>query len=279
MPTDFTHESDEALVFAIGIAKQIDEPQITLVDIIRPAHPGSFAASGDVTKTAGEPVTRYNVEMMRQHEDIMENKIHDIKQEYSKVEGHVRFSDRQSSLNKFVEEFQADMIVTYSVKDQSFLEKLFESRTERIVRKAVCPVIFVKPGHIPATVHNIVLAVDVTEEESQDLQGAIDFSNKIKAKSHLLYVMKKEEEQTEKDVTDKLNGLASKHSLADYSINTVINDNIEDGIRNFARDIDADMIALMTEGKGKLRKLVFGSTSDDLMEGAEKPILISRQIS
>jgi len=63
----------------------------------------------------------------------------------------------------------------------------------------------------------------------------------------------------------------------------VNNDSLEDGIRHFVRKHNPDMIAVLSQGKGKIHKLIFGSNAEDIISSTEgiiketdKPVFVSK---
>jgi nucleotide-binding universal stress UspA family protein len=56
----------------------------------------------------------------------------------------------------------------------------------------------------------------------------------------------------------------------------VNNDSLEDGIRSFARKHNPDMIAVLSQGKGKIHKLIFGSSTGHIIKETDKPVFVSK---
>jgi nucleotide-binding universal stress UspA family protein len=75
---------------------------------------------------------------------------------------------------------------------------------------------------------------------------------------------------------EKLRELAIKNMFGNYDINVVNNDNLEHGIRSFVRKYNPDMVAVLSQGKGKLKKMIYGSSTDDIIKESDKPVFVSK---
>lgn len=275
VPTDLSSLGDNALQFAVDLARQMDSSKIVLLNIIIPVHSDAFTASADVTKLQGSTADRFNLELMRRNEERVHERARNFKDRFNHIEAYVRFGESRTDLNHFVEEFKADLVVTGSESLGAFSELLFGSQEEKIIRKSHVPVITVKKEPGNEVIRNIVLAVDIEEEDLEGIESISNFAESAGALLHMVYVI------TDKDMTtryavDKLDSIAHQYHLKNFTINTVSNTDIEEGIRNFARKKGADLIAVFTEGKGKLHDLIFGNMAHELVRDTDLPVLVSK---
>jgi len=275
VPTDFSDVSDYALRFAIDNARRMEDSKVVLLNIIIPVHSDAFAASADVTKLQGATADRFNIELMRRNEERVESHAEKFRPEYKNIEAYVRFNESESDLNHFVEEFKADLVVTGSENIDAFDALLFGRTEEKIIRKSHVPVITVKKDPGNDDVQDIILAVDIDEDNSEGIDTIREFSEAIHARLHLVYVMSKNQWSSE-DAINRLDLIAHDHHLKNYTLNTVSNSDVEDGIRNFARKKEASLIAVFSEGKGKLHQLIFGNMAHELVRDTDLPVLVSK---
>lgn len=276
VPVNFTELSDHAIENAIMIGKQLLESKIIMLNVIQPAHPASFAASGDVTKMQGVTAEKYNVELMKKNQELIENKAAEYKSEFPEIYPYVRFNDKKERLNEYVDEFHVDYVVTGNHEhDSSFAEILFYNPTEKIIRKTDCPVITIKNEPNTTRIRDIAFAVDIAEEYYSGIEDVVRFAKTMNSQLHLLYIIDGKKVPTD-SALGKLNSLAREYNIENYTINTHNNADVEEGILSFAGNKNCDMIALFSEGKGKLRKMIFGSTTDKVLRESRLPILIAK---
>ena len=274
VPIDFSVVSEHALKFAVKLARRMEDSKIIILNIIIPVHTSSFAASADVSKLQGATADRFNVELMRKNEDLIEKKAESFRKEFENIEAYVRFSENKTDLNDFAEEFQADLVITGSEDLDSFDTFLFGRKEEKIIRKTDIPVITIKKDHKDQPMQSIVLAVDIEEQDLEGIRPVKELAESLDAMIHLVYVVTDSNESSNGSIK-KLDSIAQENGLTQYTVNTVNYSDVEEGIRNFARKKQSAMIAVMSEGKGRLHRMIFGSTAHELVRDANLPVMVS----
>jgi nucleotide-binding universal stress UspA family protein len=275
IPTELNELSSKVTEFAVDLAAQAGISEIILLNIIVPAHSQAFAASGDVFSAQSGTASRLNMMLMEKHQKLVENEAARFSTDKVNVKPYVRFNDSKTDLNEYMRYFDAGLLVCGSRNHETFLDKLFANQTEKIIRKVDYPVIIIKKDTEFSKINNIALAIDVNEKVQHGLTEVIDFASKVTAKIQLLHVIV-DEEITSDYAIEKLQQLAQKNDLSNYEINVVNNGNLENGISKFIRKYNPDMIAVLSEGKGKIRKLIYGSGTEDILEETDKPVFVSK---
>ena len=274
VPTDLSELSEHALQFAVNFAKQAGDWEIILLNILTPVHSDAFSASGEVTMLQGATTERFNVEMMKKQMERLQESMQKYRGIFENISSTVRFNDDRLDLNRYVSEFETDMVIMGSTDKESFIDFLFGNATENVIRKLHCPVITIKNKPLGEEIRNIVLAVDIEEEENEGMAHVAEYAEALGAQVHMVYVTA--ENGSGSSNMDKLKDLATEYKLKDFTINTVNNSDVEDGIANFARKTEAGLIAVLSGGKGKLHQLIFGSTANDMIKEANLPVLVCR---
>ena len=72
-------------------------------------------------------------------------------------------------------------------------------------------------------------------------------------------------------VADRISAITTNVDIA-----TVECTRAAEGILDYARNTNADLIAMATHGRGGLTHLLLGSVADDVLHGAQVPLLIYR---
>ncbi|MFU8844842.1 MAG: universal stress protein, partial [Bacteroidales bacterium] len=119
------------------------------------------------------------------------------------------------------------------------------------------------------------VAIDVHTEDQDGLRSIVDFASELNARLQLLHVITNDETSSDRAIKT-LHQLAEKNKLNNYDINIINNHSLENGLNSFIRKNNPDMIAVLSQGKGKIRKLIFGSTSEDIIKETEKPVFVSK---
>jgi nucleotide-binding universal stress UspA family protein len=197
-----------------------------------------------------------------------------------------------------VETLGADLLVVGSHGRSGFERMLLGSVTERVVRKAPCPVLVV-PTHeesAPGEVHfkQIVCAVDFSEASLSAVAYALSLAEESDASLQLLHVL---------EIPPEFQAMSSRGEIDIYQVRAEAEAEVlrrlralvPDAVRSFchvesavaegkahreilksALEHSAGLIVMGVSGHGPIDRWVFGSTTAGVMRGAHCPVLIVR---
>ncbi|MFB6305947.1 MAG: universal stress protein, partial [Flavobacteriales bacterium] len=175
---------------------------------------------------------------------------------------------KQASKNKI------DLIVMGSHGASGLKDMFVGSNTERVVRMSNCPVLTVKHEmQKPDNINNIIFASDFTEENYSSFPFVKKFAEIYDATIHLLKVNTPFifEKSTNSDKTLKE---FSDHFELKNVVHKVYNhDSMEQGVINYADDINTDIISLSTHGRKGLKRIIRGSFTEDVVNHSKHPVL------
>jgi nucleotide-binding universal stress UspA family protein len=92
--------------------------------------------------------------------------------------------------------------------------------------------------------------------------------------------VKEEETEHAGDVRNRLYDLAKEHDLDDLDVDLRVErgrDGVGAGVLAAAEEADADLITLGTHGRQGVRRLFLGSEAEEVIRGADRPVLAVRQ--
>jgi len=178
-----------------------------------------------------------------------------------------------SEVAKVAVEKEADLIVMGS-HGASMLKSFFVgSNTEKVVRSSSIPVLVIKTKHTTFDTKKILLATDLEPESITAYRKATALAKKLQAELLLVYIntvgiMFQSHSQL-------LNKMAEfKHILKEEVPIEIYNDyKVEDGIYNYAKKVNADMVAISTHGRKGLAHFFLGSIGENLANTAQLPVL------
>lgn len=182
-----------------------------------------------------------------------------------------------SEVSQVAEEHSADLIVMGSHGTSGFSEIFVGSNTEKVVRHSDVPVLIIKsrPGQLDYK--TIIFASDFSEEAVKPYINASKMFLNFGAETHLLYVnvpgegfkSTSEMETTMTNFLQKADGNLNRLNAVHYVSDT----SVEKGILNFAKKINADLIAIPTHGRTGLSHFFQGSISEDVANHADLPVM------
>jgi nucleotide-binding universal stress UspA family protein len=266
VPTDFSKTSEYACKIAAKIAKKTNAT-IYLIHLIElPKGVIDMAASSKFSIPESMLYLRKIREKILKLRETLFSK--DINVEY-----FIKLNNPYDGIQKYADKIDADLIIM-GFKGHSELEEIIiGSNTEKIVRSSKRPVIVVKQDSKKLKLKNLVFASNFKEENKEVFGKFVDFANTFNSKIHLLKVNTPANFQSTSEAKQKVKYFISEFNLPKYKINIYSDVSVEKGILNFAKDINADLIALSTHGRTGLAHLFTGSVTKSLSKTALKPML------
>jgi nucleotide-binding universal stress UspA family protein len=166
-------------------------------------------------------------------------------------------------------------LVVMGTRGASGVEELFGSNTATVIRNLTCPVIAVPAGSVVTDIRNIVLALDHSTPVPK-LGAMLELARLFRAKIHVLSVGENRE-------TVRTGGLHEGVKLEQqlknvpHSYSFFEHNDIEEGIKNYARQHKADLIVMIPRKHGLFERLFKGSITRDMAYHTEIPLLTIAQ--
>lgn len=272
VPTDFSDQAHHALEVALAIARYTGG-SLKLLHVVEAPYPvADFSTTGDVLAPQQHDHV-FTLNLLELAKEKMQGLMQLARQAGVEVIDEVAVDNIHGSIIRLIKKDQVDLVVMGSKGSSGIEEFLIGSNTEKVVREAACPVLTVKQKHSSFDVRNIVLASDFNRELGTAIEKFKFFQTLFKARLHLVFVNTPGSFETATNLKSQLETAAKRYGLENYTVN-VYNDAVEeDGILNFAKDINADLIMMATHGRTGFSRLLSGSITEDLVNHANLPVL------
>lgn len=135
----------------------------------------------------------------------------------------------------------------------------------------------------------VVIATDGSSSVERAVSAALDLAARFDATVHALYVVDAERvdalpEEVHGEVRDALDeeahdALSSVADAADREVTTAVREGRPgDEIVAYAADVDADLVATGTRGRGGEHSFVLGSVAEAVVRTCPTPVLTVRQL-
>lgn len=140
-------------------------------------------------------------------------------------------------------------------------------------------------------INNILCTTDFSDLSLDALEYGVKLAQDCKAKVHLIHILPNFpfsqmpfeyqdnsltiEELTQKNADDELKKIAEKHipDSVDSEYHVKKEDSSYQGIINYAKDNNIDLIIITTHGFGGFKHAIFGSTTERVVRLAHCPVL------
>lgn len=269
IPIDFSEYSENALEVAASIAKKFSAEMIVL-------HMLGLSESVFTKDESQEFMeAQYYLKLAKKRFNAFLDKpyLRDIKI-FQTVQNYKDFKE----INNIVKEQEIDLVVMGSHGTSGFSGFFVGSNTEKVVRTCDAPVLIIKKRIEDFKINEGVFACDFKVENIDAYNKAIKFFNKFGANVHLVYVNLpnqnfKSTAETKAEI-DLFMSIVHHGDTPRYEKVVYLNDySIEDGIFNYAKSINADIIVIPTHGRKGLVHFFKGSIGEDVANHASLPVL------
>lgn len=266
IPVDFSKHSEYACVLAAKIAKKSNS-EIHIIHMVE-------LPSGIIDMGAGN---NFSIPESMLYLKKVREKLFDIKDNYfadfEDIQHAIRFQNPFEGIRDYSKKIGADLIVMGS-KGQTALEEIFiGSNTEKTVISMDIPVLITKKDNDNFKFKKLVFASTFEKDEVNAFEGFLSFIKNFKSKIYLLKINTPQNFENTSDSKKKIEDFIKSYKLDNYSINIYNDKSVEEGILNFSKEKDIDLISLATHGRTGLSRFFNGSISLNLSKNVLKPVL------
>jgi len=271
VPTDFSPLASFATDAATQIAAKMGS-EVILMHVVE--IPG---ASFSITEKEvnNNEFDLYTLKLIGKTRNDLRKVVNDNKKDGVKMVSSLHVGNADQAIARMITDQEVDLVVMGSHGSSGWEETFVGSNAEKVVRRAISPVLIVKQKFDLNNTHDIVYATDFIEETNVVLRVKAT-QEMLEAKLHLVKINTPSNFLSDHSRKQTMSEFADKHQLHNYSIN-VYNDKLEEtGIIRFAEEIDADLIALGTHGRTGLQHLLSGSIAEGVANHAKRPVWTCR---
>jgi nucleotide-binding universal stress UspA family protein len=188
------------------------------------------------------------------------------------VQDFIEVGEPYMKINAAAEKYSADIILMGTHGISGLKELFIGSVSEKVVQHASRPVLAVKSKR-SLSPSNIIFASDFKEEAHRIFEFVKNFAAIFNATIHLLKVVDSDSESVKAKSREAIHAFAQRHSTASSAIAIVHASKVEEGIQQFVKQIDGDLIVIGTHGRNGLARFFNGSVSEELVNHADCPVL------
>lgn len=265
VPTDFSANAEYALKVAAQVARKNNSEIILLHMLELPSQGGdAIVASHDIPE-----LMLFKNAAIQKLDDLMDAPY----LEGLEISEVVQFEMAFDGIMNISRKNEVDLIIMGSHGASGFKEMFIGSNAEKVVRSSDVPVLIIKKEYEDFKVNDVVFASDFSDEIHKAFPKVLDVVQFFGAHLHLLMVNTPNNFKSTTASEEIFNAFLASYTMDNYSTHIYNDANVEKGILNFARGINADMIAMCTHGRKGLAHFFNGSISEDLVNHAIRPVI------
>ena len=266
VPVDFSKKSEFAVKMSAQIGKKI-KSEIHLLHLVE-------LPSGIVDMGAG---SNFSIpESMMYLRKVKEKIIH-LKNTFFDgdhiIKYSIKFENPFEGIRNYTQKNNINLIVMGSKGVSDFEEMIIGSNTEKVVRTSNIPVVVVKTDNDKFKFKKLVFASNFDDENKAAFLDFLTFAKKFNSQIHLLKINTISNFESSYTTHKKIKDFVKGFNLKKKTISIYNDASVVKGIINFAKEIDADVIALTTHGRSGLSSLFNGSIAKSVSKNVLRPVI------
>ena len=261
IPTDFSNLSFLGLDMASILSRKLDV-KIHLLHVLQVNDSDSDFQEGYL-----------NLELEKKTKAAIE-KMEALKTQGFIFESHVRIGKLTEQINNAAFELNTDLVVMGTNGSEGFMEFISGSEAQHVARHLQIPVLTIRPGTPMLELKNILLVADFELFGKGAQIGTIKkLASAFDSTIHLLQILTIEEEKHSELIKAQMKFFAEEHQLEKYETHLYRDHKVADGVRNFNREAEMDLVCIRSNGRKGINHLLFGSIAERLVNHCIKPLL------
>lgn len=273
VPYDFSESAQNALDFAIGLTKNYPKMEILVLHIIEtPLSTGIGAMGGGLDPIPDFESQVFFVELMESRKAQFEKLKKDYASEPFELVTKIEIGNIYRGISENIHKSQIDLVVMGSRGSSGLDEVLIGSNTEKVVRTATCPVITIKEKIDVSQLKKVVFASDFKESDQEVAGRFKKMQSMFDAEFYFVYINTPGNFETSRESMNRIRKFVQTHKFEHVKAEIYNSISEEEGILQFAEDIQADMIAITTHGRSGFLHLITGSIAEDVVNHSKRPV-------
>ncbi len=272
VPTDFSPAAETALSVAASIAEK-EITRLVLLHVLEFPGGDSFNVEGEVLTTENWDEKILSLKQIEAARQKLSRLVGELKKKGTETSSELRIGSPFHGIHSFITAEKVDLVVMGTAGHSKLEEMIIGSNTEKVVRHAKCPVLTVHHTPVKTDFKNIVYATNLSADEEPFAKVVINTRDMYHGTIHLVRINTPLNFESDVKIKKEMERFARKTGLVNYTINTFNHYKEEDGIIQFANNIDADLIALSTHGRTGFAHVLAGSIAEDVANHSKRPVL------
>ncbi len=270
VPTDFSKNANNALKFAVGLAKE-EKARILLLNAWEIGYPATeIPITGEIIAQqlhTAEINSRKRLDSMI----LKVKESADVKCDPISVQGLVV----EAVLNA-IEKYRVNLVIM-GTKGATGLKEIFiGSNTAKVIQKANCPLIAVPNGAAFNGIKRITFATNYKTEDIKALKKVVKIARLFKADITLLHVADENYTKTEAEMLLRIfaDKVAKKLQFSQLTYKLIYGNKIEKKLDDYVKQKHADLFVMSTLHPNLFDRLFGGSLVKTMAYHTKMPLMV-----
>ncbi|GAA4322524.1 universal stress protein [Pontixanthobacter gangjinensis] len=268
LPTDFSDIAEYALKYAANLAEKYSAEIVALYMINRE----------DAFLSRKEAMELYeNIDYHKRINDSFKKFLDKDFLEGIKVSTEIKRQVEFEKITDLTDNLNVDLIVMGSHGAHGVGGMFIGSNAEKVIRTSEVPVLVVKKTQPFFKLKKVIMACDLNLDMVEAFKKAKKFLRDNSLDYEMVYVNTPEDFLSTGLMQTEVNKFFAEQGIREADIDDKVifyNDfNIEAGIFNYADEVKADLIVLLTHGRKGLARLIYNSYGEKMANHSDIPVL------
>lgn len=267
VPVDFSPVSFKALEFLGMLLKQtpIDTHLVHVIQV----NAADWAGSSEASETLDRAELQAREQQARQQFQELSRQVG------FPFSSHLLHGGLTSVLADFANRQPIDLVIMGTRGSEGWLEKVSGSEAQQVVRHTQVPVITIHQQASLTPIRHILWVADFQDRQQPPRAVAAikTLQQLFGARLHLLHILDKAEEAQAQHIQQGMEQFAQRLQLADYELHLRRDHQVPNGVTNFNRESDMDLVLIGTHARKGLRQLFHGSIAETLVNHCIRPLM------
>ena len=273
VPIDFSEQSFIALSQSYNLARLTNSP-IRLLHVIDQDFFSSITEGLLSQYNYGDTI-----------KEDLQNRLDEIAVKIKQEQNIVAFTNLRTGkiYNEIIEESKdssASLIVMGTMGSSTLMKKFMGSNASRVIREAECPVITIKGTEHRKGCDNILLPLDLTKETKEKVSKVIELARLYKSHVHIVTILESDDEFILKKLERQMEQVKEFVEGEDIPCSVAFSksDNVAEGINEYAKQLNADLVVIMTQQELNFSDLFLGPKAQEVINLLDIPVLCIRPL-
>lgn len=273
-PTDFSPVANNALAYAVGMAKELDAKLYVLHSFRVPAISDTAYPISGVYPEGMVDFESIKTEVQKELDKVEKTYLSDTKLKYQTL---MKTGFAEENIRETIQENDIDLVVM-GTRGSNALQELFGSTTSHMISSTDVPILVIPKTAEFTKIDNIVLASDYKQHyKAQTFDVLMNMVSLFHASVDVLHVRPKDKKMSgeELDSGEGLNRILKKtrHTFHFQSED----DNVDEALETFLQKHDKSMLAMVPHKHSLIDRMMNGSRTQHMIFHTKKPLLVMRE--
>jgi len=192
-----------------------------------------------------------------------------------KVHETVEFHEAFDGIMEISSKHGCDLIIMGSSGSKGAKDIFIGSNTEKVVRHSDIPVLVLKNEFDNFQVNKIMYATNLSTETTNSFLEAKKFADNFNASIEVVFINTSKKFKTSDEIEKKREIYYDQVGFTEKDVPFVVRNehNTENGIVNYAKQQNFDIISIGTHGRKGINRFINGSLSEDLVNHVKIPVV------